>query len=324
MVRLRSTPCRLWGIEHSAMLTILDEPSLARVAAPLAAIQRNSIRLTATRADEAELPVGASKLGGQPDLPPGWAWPTTTLPRPSSVAPGVAKSWSGAVLPPDDVIALPFIAQICLADVHPYDTEALLPPSGILYFFYNPVYYVGVPYAKPGGWQVLYYNGDLSQLERIAPPRAIPPQATYQTCALTFSAEPTLPQVETCYIGETEDSPAKIVLTPDEWEVYAELRYDLRANQSIHQMLGYADDTQPYAMENPYREARPTFWPDLPAWEQLTPAEQQREWEQGRLLLQLSEQDNGMRFGRDGRLFFFIREQDLRSRNFAHVWATEQ
>jgi len=305
------------------MLTLLDDVQLARVAPRLASMQRNSIRLTATLIDETLLPLGSSKLGGYPDLPPGWLWPTTALPRPSFMVPGAPRApLSGMRLPPDDIIALPFIAQIRLGDVHPYDIERLLPSTGILYFFYNPVYYEGLPYGKPGSWHVVYHD-DFTHLQRRIPPRAIPSEAIYRACAVTFTAETTLPNIETCYIGEKGDRTAKITLTPDEWEAYAELHYDMRANRSIHQMLGYADTTQPYVMEGNYSDVRATFWPDLPPFEQLTAGEQQAEWEQGRLLLQVDEQDNGMRFGRDGRLFFFIREQDLRSLNFSGVWAAE-
>jgi uncharacterized protein YwqG len=57
----------------------------------------------------------------------------------------------------------------------------------------------------------------------------------------------------------------------------------------------------------------------------LTKREQYQEFFQGRLLLQISEERSiKMRFGRHGRLLFFLREQALKARDFSKVWVTEQ
>jgi hypothetical protein len=58
--------------------------------------------------------VGASKFGGLPDLPEDLAWPTFDF---------------------DEDRNMPFLMQINLAEVHRYDLEGLLPPTGMLYFF---------------------------------------------------------------------------------------------------------------------------------------------------------------------------------------------
>ena len=115
------------------------------------------------------------------------------------------------------------------------------------------------------------------------------------------------------------------VPTDEEWNAYVNLRNELRANQNIHQMFGHADDVQPYALENSYGSTRDVFFPDGRPFRGLTPKEQNEEFFQGRLLLQVDEEkDSGMQFGRGGRLFFFIREQDLKTRDFSKVWVNEQ
>lgn len=46
---------------------------------------------------------------------------------------------------------------------------------------------------------------------------------------------------------------------------------------------------------------------------------------QGRLLLQIDDEPSiKMELGSSGRLFFFIREQDLKAKDFTKVWAWEQ
>ena len=43
--------------------------------AEFAALARPSVRLVASVVDDAAIPVGACKLGGDPDLPVGFEWP---------------------------------------------------------------------------------------------------------------------------------------------------------------------------------------------------------------------------------------------------------
>ena len=60
----------------------------------------------------ARMPTGASKFGGDPDLPSGSAWPVGRKRKPLS-----------------------FLAQIRLADTAPFVSAAVLPRSGWLWFF---------------------------------------------------------------------------------------------------------------------------------------------------------------------------------------------
>ena len=76
----------------------------------------SSIRLK-TRSVEEELPVGASKLFGSPDVFEDFEWPTIEV--------------------EGEEYDLAFIGQINLKDVAKYDTEGLLPKKGMLYFFYD-------------------------------------------------------------------------------------------------------------------------------------------------------------------------------------------
>ena len=72
---------------------------------------RNAITFTTHKAEH--IPLGASRLGGDPDLPPHIDWP-----------------YNGKT-------PLSFIAQINFADSKPHDHDDRLPASGILYLFYD-------------------------------------------------------------------------------------------------------------------------------------------------------------------------------------------
>jgi uncharacterized protein YwqG/predicted DNA-binding WGR domain protein len=282
--------------------------ALKRVAAQLTSLQRLSLRIT-TGAVKGKS-VGISKLGGRPDLPPDLSWPI------------------GKVAGRE--IALPFIAQfdatpLWRAYMGPGAQGGLLPNFGMLYFFYNMADY-GKDYLSPENWRVLYTpSHGKDKLAPSEPPLPIPPHLEYKTRAAKFQTEATLPNIETSYIGLTGNADAKVELTQEEWDAYAELRYELRSNQTIHQMMGHADDVQPYALENSYESVRDTFFSDGRAFKDLTRKEQSGELFRGRLLLQIDTDKNmNMTFGRGGRLFFFIRDKDLIAKDFSKVWVNEQ
>jgi hypothetical protein len=67
-------------METADALATLSRAGLSSVTADLRRLLAPSIRATASRVDEPSLAVGSSKLGGQPDLPIGAAWPVKTQP----------------------------------------------------------------------------------------------------------------------------------------------------------------------------------------------------------------------------------------------------
>ena len=76
----------------------------------LASVRKRAVRLT-PKGEGASLEIGASRLGGAPDLPATVSWPTSGD-RP-----------------------LPFVAQIRLEEIAEWDEDALLPHEGWLLFF---------------------------------------------------------------------------------------------------------------------------------------------------------------------------------------------
>jgi hypothetical protein len=91
----------------------IEDANLASVtAAQLLAVVRPAIAFDCVKYKT--VPVGASKFGGQPDLPKKLAWPSFS---------------------DDDDAMLPFVMQIELSALHAFDKEGLLPATGMLYFF---------------------------------------------------------------------------------------------------------------------------------------------------------------------------------------------
>ncbi len=107
------TPAETYAQKCLEAVELIRQHAPPRLQDALIALLRPAIALSATRADDAQIPLGASKFGGAPDVPPGFEWPM----------------WNDK--------PLGFLAQINLEEVAPFDVEELLPKSGLLSFFFS-------------------------------------------------------------------------------------------------------------------------------------------------------------------------------------------
>ncbi|GHU58005.1 hypothetical protein AGMMS49975_24240 [Clostridia bacterium] len=120
-----------------AELIELNKPHLIAEAEK---VRVNTILLNERAASDAEIPAGATKTGGYPDLPPSISYPTEFVKETEA--------------------SMYFMAQINLREVSPYDRDGLLPKTGMLYFFWCGY--------LTGESKVIYYNGD-ADLTRTLP-----------------------------------------------------------------------------------------------------------------------------------------------------------
>jgi Domain of unknown function (DUF1963)/Regulator of chromosome condensation (RCC1) repeat len=150
----------------------------------------------------ARLELGSTKLGGRPDLRQRSRWPSRGG-RP-----------------------LAFVAQIDLAQLAPLDPSGLLPPSGLLSFFY------GDPAGplEPESCAVIFTEPG-AQLSRRDFPDALPDDAHYATVALEPELELTLPPRPPTFLTDQERDAYQ-------WEL------DELADQPRHRMLGHPDPVQ--------------------------------------------------------------------------------
>ena len=319
---------------------MLEDSRLEGVTDKLCLLLRNGIRILATEATR-DIPIGQSKLGGCPDLPAGVSWPTVKIEIPTPTEAFLRSEPDLPRLPPDGIVSLPFVAQINLSEARESDIDGKLPGSGMLFFFYNPDGYpsdtgnkasvenmlTGFRYDfygwnNPGNWRVLYHSGDSIDLRRRDFPPNIPDRLRFRANTVAFRLEKVLPCLETTYIGDAGDRRGDLVLDPSQWRAYADLRYDLRANIELHQMLGYADQYASTTDQASYCKWRSELFPDLPDWTTLNDRERSSELHRIRVLLQLEVFDGRAdRYGRNGSLFFFIRDSDLVDQRFDRVWA---
>ena len=105
----------------------------------------NSILLKTTPC-ECKLPVGSSKLLGNPDVWEGFEWPAIDL--------------------DGELYDLTFMCQINCAEAAPYDKDGVLPKTGMLYFFYDLDEMPHEP-SNQNAARVIYYNGDITELHEM-------------------------------------------------------------------------------------------------------------------------------------------------------------
>ncbi len=165
---------------------LIDSSGLGRVAEHLKQSLKPAIRMESSPPSALPLPLGASRLGGLPDLPPALDWPT----------------WKG--------VPMVFLAQIQLQEVVPYDVEQLLPTCGFLFFFCQSQGLLQAPDTKvwgyidpyePESWRVLFFDGNRADLHTTRAPEGLAREALLPGCTLHFGPALTLPPLESALIA---------------------------------------------------------------------------------------------------------------------------
>jgi uncharacterized protein YwqG len=254
----------------------------------IVAAQLPSIRLVPSRANSGTLAIGASRLGGYPDMPPRAQWP----------------AHNGE--------PLAFVAQINLAELSAFPCSNILPPTGWLYFFYDREHMPDGTNASRRGWKVLHHDGNTNDLRRLSTAQA---SDALPLCAIAFKPDTTFDTK--CPRALTEEPGFSWQRDLD----YDGFRLDAREvlrrdDKPLHRLLGHPDRLQKFNLGESCQEASTGVIAPLDTTAAASP-----DW---RLLLQLdADRELKCSWG-DGRLFFLIRSAELASRSFDNVWAIRE
>lgn len=262
---------------------------LGEHAAKIEGSMRDSIRLVRV-AGEPRL--GGTRLGGTPDLPAGTAWPTG----------------------PNHPLA--FLAQLDLAELAPFDHEALLPRDGLLSFFWDAVEWPwGFEPEEAAQIRVLYTpaGSELTTHEKPASLQAPDPNnpVEWRPQVVAPSSEVTLPFFRTAEVRGWKLDGTETEVYCD--RVYGKLDSVLPAGSSpYHRVLGHPDPNQgDMGRRMSYTLARKKQDLDRNPIAELEA--DARTWV---LLLQIdTDAELGTHWG-EGRLYFFLRRADLAARRF--------
>lgn len=273
----------------------LVEKDLSRYFEQLKPHIKNAIHLTLENADNGDIAIGASKMGGLPDLPRNVEWF-----REETVG-----------------IPMTFICQINFAEAKPYDLEDKLPASGILYLFYD--YSLdGMPWGfdpnDASGKVAYYYDGDLSGLERKSAPADLDEYGcVFGAAKLSFDTAVELPNPESSVFGS-------VMPTEDAREKYYEL-LDEDSGILINKILGHSNNIQGGMELECELVSHGLYCGDSSGYTEGRARGLGKNTGRWTLLLQVdSNEDLGMMWGDCGRLYLWIAEEDLAARNFDASW----
>jgi len=270
----------------------------------LQTMQKSSVRIEYDVRENAEAPAGASKIGGKPDLPPGFEWFYDQ-----------GKSLDGI----SENRPLSFLAQINCEEASRYDQESLLPSKGMLYFFYEFATMTwGFDPKDKGSARVYYFQGDPSTLRRTDVPSDLPEEYQIPEMAVSFSSAAELPDfdefIELCegfrYQQRDGYDQAKSQIIPASGE------------GAISKLLGYANLIQ-NGMLLECELASSGVYVGGPEGFANVSARQREESKKWQLLFQLDSiqtERYELHWGDGGRIYFYIRMDDLKALNFEDCW----
>lgn len=257
----------------------------------LMALARDCILLRRERCDDADIPIGASKIGGAPDVPPDFVWPQ-----------GVYDPMS-------------FLAQIDLAEASPLDPTGLLPKTGLLSFFYEFHAVLHQGSMEDSRYQrVIFTHGDVS-LERHALPEKLYHPSRVPEWWPPGSAETYQPESAAFHACRVRLD--RLVMPP------------VGGSHTLA-ALPFPEGNEPDEVRNmatEWHSASFSWFGNLPPAHQMFGHQHwiQYDYEEPGevLLLQIySDEDAGIMWGDAGALYAYIAEKDLRRMDFSRVRMT--
>lgn len=269
-------------------------------------LKLNSININIDTEISEPLPIGASKFGGRPDLPEGFKW----------------YYFKGQSPFTNEIKERPlsFLAQINCEEVKKYDLDNRLPHKGMLYFFYEleSMVWGGDPKDK-GASRVYYYDGKISDLIRTDFPDDMQKDFMMPELSLSFSSSYSVPYFEElahdCNICS--------------WDEYDELieKSGYVSSENSSKLLGYSDNIQGDMLVDCEFASNGYYFGDASLYNSPIEKQLKKNRSQWKLLFQLdtvTADDFELMFGDCGRIYYFIKDEDLKNRNFNNTWLVLQ
>lgn len=254
---------------------------------------------------KAESIVGGTRLGGVPDVPADFEWPT----------------FAGAGLIDNAVKSRPlsFMAQFNCAELAPLDKEGLLPKTGLLSFFYEMESQCWGFDPKDAGCARVFWFEDISNLAPAQVPEDLEEDYRFPALQIDMEAASSYPGWEDFSLGRETNS--------DDGDLFDEVSESFGTDEDVSKLLGW-----PYVIQNNMTQecelvSRGYYLGD--GWNEIPDEECRRAEETSaedwRLLFQLDgveseEEDFDLMFGDGGMIYFYIRKEDLLARRFDRIW----
>ena len=243
----------------------LERAGLGELAARVRADVRAEVWIKAKRSER--LTLGQSRIGGAPDLPGGTAWPRQRWTRaetkkwPEQNRRELDEAIAAGTVTIDGhhvALALPFVAQLALADLAPF--QKLLPRRGHLWLFADQGTTLGEIDGYPFCASACVF-ADAARLVRFVPP---PTPGPLPALSLAFAKGRSFPDANALELGD------------DDWQRYTNAIAGLEQAAPRHTCLsrsqyGSIADVPPKGyttilrVDSDYTFAPPISWGDA-AW----------------------------------------------------------
>jgi uncharacterized protein YwqG len=283
------------------LTAVLAHAELSRLAQPILAAAQPAVLVELLPVSQGDLPLGASKIGGDPDLPAGYPWP----------------AWKDQ---PQG-----FLAQFDLSAASACDLQGLLPRDGLLSFFYD---LVDTPWgydpAQQGYSHIAYFPAGTPLSRRESPDKEI----LLPCSPVIFSPALTIPVMGSQAYDQLVD---KAKLKKDEVDRYWDLPGEVRAaycqidSETFHQLLGHANNVQDDMQLEAELVTNGLYCGDQTGYRDRRRKNLEKQSHHWQLLFQLdSVEALGMMWGDMGRLYYWVKRDDLHQRQFGGHWMTMQ
>jgi uncharacterized protein YwqG len=291
--------------DRARILAALEDRGLAHLRGAIEPVIEAAIAVTSRPlAKGARVAVGSSRVGGSPDLPAGSPWPAV------------------------DGIPLTFAGQVRLSDLAPFEPAAVLPPRGLLSFFFDGML-TGYERGESPDRAMVIYTDDaaMTDLVRLKVPPDVPERFDqYGDATPVFSERWDLPEAEEIDGDEDAMFPAivPILRDADDKDRYGDLRREIRGPYIGSKLLGHPDAVQGgeiilEAVRK--RDGGKRFRYEDYQWTHRRRLE--REMRDLVLLFQ-SASGTSCTWGGSGVLYFWIDRADLKARRFDRAFAMLQ
>lgn len=238
---------------------------------------------------------GFNKLGGVPDLPAGFEWP----------------EWKGK--------PMSFLCQVDLGTLAGLADDVAPPRSGRLYFFYDADHETwGFDPKDKGSWSVKFASA-IAPVSRATPPGAASSSAPFKEKCFTPARIDLYPDSEDARV-------ASMPFDDRQWDAYCDINIGFFGGEPEHHLFGYPQPIQGNYMDVECQLASHGIYCGNPEGYESAEAKALEpgaaDWT---LLLQLDTDDDiDMMWGDGGRLYFWIKRDDLRAGRFDGVWMVLQ
>ena len=273
----------------------------------LSEVKKDEITIFTEPNEDNEI-LNKSKIGGKPYLPKDFVWPYY------------------------QELPLSFLAQINLEEVKALDKDNLLPDKGMLYFFYElETEEWGFKPENKGCSKVLYFE-DTSNFELIDFPEDMEDYNIVPEFKVNFKSNISYPSYENF---EKLNENNVLLEKYETLEDYDELNdnffdnyYDFYEEymdglESHTKLLGYPDVVQNSMEEECVEVTRDFDMEAIKASPKKYKEEIKKAAENWILLFQMDTvetDDYELMFGDSGHIYFWIKKEDLKNKNFDNIW----